>query len=84
MSLSSNTVFTMALYPIDSVVFAARDIRSPAIGDNPEQVHARKGDRLYVLGYEKGAEYPYRVGHSLETQQAFWVSSLELMGQKPF
>jgi len=74
----------MPLFETGTTVYATREITTPATGDHPTFYHATRGDKLYVIDYQKGAEYPYRVAHTPSGDQAFWVSSKELMGQKPF
>jgi len=74
----------MSLYPIGSTVYANCTVVTHATGDHPDFHHAEAGDKLYVIDYQKGAEYPYKVSAYEAGLYPFHVSGKELMGQKPF
>lgn len=74
----------MSLYPIGSAVYASCNVVTHATCDHPDFHHAEPGDKLHVIDYIQGAEYPYKVSAYETGIYPFFVSGKELMSQKPF
>ena len=74
----------MALFNVNQIVYANCTIQTDACGDHPCFVHARRGDKLYVIEYKLGAEHPYLLSGNPDGTEPFWAKASELMGQKPF
>lgn len=74
----------MALFKVGDVVYACCVIQTDACGDHPSFLHARHGDKLYVLEHRPGKEYPYVLSAREDGSEPFSAKSTELMKQKPF
>jgi len=74
----------MALYEIGQEVWATKELITAATGDHPAFLHARPGQKLYVIEHKPGQEQAYKLSTKADGSYPFWASPLEIMGQRPF
>lgn len=74
----------MALFKVGDVAYAGCVIQTDARGDHPAFLHARHGDKLYVLEHRPGKEFAYVLSAREDGSEPFSAKATELMKQKPF
>lgn len=74
----------MALYEVGQEVWASKELITEATGDHPMFLHARRGQKLYVIEHKPDMEQAYLLSAEANGSYPFWASSREIMGQKPF